>query len=119
MQLDRALGKTKDGRVVEIADLECQYQIAGKGAIFTDADAERLGITAYYERQRRAERQRVLAEAKAAHTEPSVKAVQQSEVEDKAVAGPGEHKAEEPTEEVPPSGVISPPEPRRLGGRRG
>jgi hypothetical protein len=98
--------------IVEADDPRAAFIFVGPGTELTDAEAEALGLTAY------------LAAYDAAHTPtPEAKMVQQAEVEDKAVAGPAEAKADEPpAEEAPPEGdqppgVRYPPESRRLRGR--
>jgi hypothetical protein len=103
--------------IVEEDDVRQAWVLCGAGTELTDAEAEALGITAY------------LKAYDEAHAEaaPASKEVKQPEVEDKAVAGPAESKAEETPaeanvtegeEESPPLGVIMPPDSRRIGGGR-
>jgi hypothetical protein len=115
MIVPRRLYKTAEHppyEIVEEDDVRQAWVLCGEGSSFTDAEAEAMGITAY------------LAAYDAEHAPaPESKMVQQAEVEDKAVAGPAEAKADEPpAEEAPPEGdqppgVRYPPESRRLRGR--
>jgi hypothetical protein len=118
MRVDRDLGKTAEGKVCALTALECASVLARKGTILADREADRLGITAYLEAQHRleakAERERILATAKAA--EPESKAVERGELEDKGVAGPGEATAPHAEEPARTPGVIMPPETRRVTG---
>ena len=78
--------------IVEEDDPRQAWILCGAGTEYTDEDARRLGITDYlaaYDKAHAPEKEK-----------PVVKAVEKSEVEDKAVAGPGEVKAE--TEEPTP-----------------
>lgn len=92
MDAPRDLYLTAQGQLCEAGTDEAAFLFHRKGQTITPQEDTSYGVTAYLERtsreEERAERQRILAEAKA---------VEQATVEDKAVAGP----EAEPKELVP------------------
>jgi hypothetical protein len=101
MKFPRRLAKTADGRYCEETDPEAAFFVGTAGREISDLEAEREGIAEYF-RQTSAPAE--------------VKMVEQSTVEDKAVAGPSEVKAEEAPAQPPARGrraVDFPPETTR------
>ena len=76
--------------ICEMDDPRPKMVLCTAGVAFEDADAEHIGLTAYLKAYDAAQAESSVPVAS------EVKAVPQSEVEDKAVAGPSEVKAEKP-----------------------
>ena len=116
MDAPRDLYLTAEFRLCEAGSPEAAFLFHRAGQVITTQEEATYAVTAYLERTshegERAERERILAEAKA---------VEFAEVENKAVAEPVKPPAapaEEPSPVVAPENPI-PPVPRTGGGRRG
>ena len=108
--------------IVEESDLRAAWNWLPKGYPMTDAEAERIGLKAYLDRTGWGEVAQAPDAEKSAEDAPArAKAVEQATTEDKAVKGPQEAKADEPTgdETKAPEGETAPPEntPRELAPR--
>jgi hypothetical protein len=114
MILPRRLYRTADGAFCEEDDLRQAFAFGSPGMNIPDAEAERIGLTAYLDAYEKA------------HSQPAAEAkmVPQAEVEDKAVGAPQEAKAEEPPaaeedkKDEPGPGLHIQSESRRIGGGR-
>lgn len=100
------LYRTAEGRICEESDPQAAFLLIAAGQIMADAEAQRLGVTAYLAKRQAAAEEKAFKERAAKTAAVEEKAVEKAEVEDKAVS-------EEETEN---KGIIFPPENRRAGG---
>ncbi len=132
------IGETPPYKFCEEDDPKQAMNFAPKGRIIPDAEAERIGLTAYLEEtgwgetakekgERKVTREQAEKQAEK-EAEAETKAVAQSEVEDKAVSPKAAEEKEpaakvedsKPKEETTGTGLHIEPESRRggMGGRR-
>jgi hypothetical protein len=102
MILPRRLMTLADGSFCEEDDPKQAMNFRPKGYPISDTEAARIGLKAYLDATGWGEKAHEKGERKV--TEAAFeKSVAQAETEDKAVAGPEEAKAEEPTGDQPKS----------------